>query len=106
QGPEGRCEMIDAGLAVSKPKLRRDRNQFATQCLDCGSLHPPDSGFLYEKRNGRWFICCDQCAAKTRKPEPKPQGRLEERKAAWRQFRKRVFAPGIDGLGDRPPWKD
>ena len=82
----------------SKPKLRGERNLYATQCLDCGGLSPPDSGQLYQKVNGHWFIRCDACAAKD---EIEPKSRIEQRKAAWREFRKRVTT-----ADDRPPWGD
>src|SRR5271166_4329427 len=91
--------------AATKPQLRIDRNAYAAQCLDCGAMFPPGSGFLYEgKVDGFWKICCDSCFAMA---EPnKPKSRTEQRKAAWRLFRKSMTKWVKDDYCDRPPWKD
>jgi len=95
------------------PKLTRQRNSYAAQCRDCGRLCPPDSGRLYEKENGYWSIRCDKClseaesAANLSEAESaaNPKSRLEQRKAAWKEFRKPISNRDADGYSDHPPWE-
>lgn len=94
-------------------RITLKRNKFASQCRDCGSLCPPDAGFLYERQDGYWKIRCDRCEAEKRKRDAEDEAkrissgtRLEQRKAAWAQFRKPISPPDADGYLDRPPFRD